>query len=212
LVKDDVLVGLAGKPVTGWQSLLAALNNHQAGDKVEVVLYRGEEKMSVTMELSKRPLPDVPGDPGALADALQKIYEHTNPELEKALDGVSESQTSHHPAKGEWNAKEVIAHLIASERDVQSWIASLVVDHEERAFTSNVDVRVKAMVEVFKTMPALVEELKRAQAETAAMITALPPEFVAHKGSYVRVGRGVLEDFHVLEHVKQIRAAIQSAE
>jgi hypothetical protein len=163
------------------------------------------------MELSRRPLPDIPADPRALADALQKLYAYTDPELEKALDGVSEARASHRPAQGEWNAKEVIAHLIARERDVQSWIASLAIDHEEKAFTNNVDVRVKAMVEVFKTVPALMEELKRAQAETVAMIAALPPEFVAHKGSYVRAGRGVLEDFHVLEHAKQIRAAIQSA-
>ncbi|MDD1713421.1 MAG: PDZ domain-containing protein, partial [Methanoregulaceae archaeon] len=212
LVKGDVLTVMDGQPITTWQSLIAALSAHQAGDRVEIVFYRGNEKTTATMELSRRPLAEVPPDPSQLAEAVQKIYEEAIPELESVLNGVSDDQASHHPTPGDWNAKEVIAHLIAGERDNQNWISSLVGGDEMLIFANNVDIRVKATVAVFRTAPALVDELKRAQAETVAMVSALPPEFVAHRGSYVKVGRGLLEALHFKDHIGQIRAAVQSAE
>ena len=44
------------------------------------------------------------------------------------------------------------------------------------------------------------------------MLAALPAEFVAHRGTYWRLGRSLLEGVqppnHVQEHTAQIRAAI----
>jgi len=39
-------------------------------------------------------------------------------------------------------------------------------------------------VAVFSTVPALLEELKRLEAETVAMLAALPAGFVARKRTY----------------------------
>jgi len=61
LQKNDVLVGMAGKPITNdFNSLPNAIEGKKGGDVIEVVFYRGAEKMTVNMELSKRPMPDVP--------------------------------------------------------------------------------------------------------------------------------------------------------
>jgi uncharacterized protein YndB with AHSA1/START domain len=209
LIKNDVLTFMDGKPVTTWQSLIAALSAHQAGDRVEVIFHRGTEKIVAAMELSRRPLTEVPPHPVDLARALHAIYEQSNLELDSILAGISDDTATRPPAPGEWNAKEVIAHLIAGERDTQNWIASLLGGDEMIIFANNVDIRIKATVGVFKSTPALVDELKRAQAETVAMAATLPPEFVAHKGSYVKIGRGLLETFHIRNHMNQIRAAVQ---
>lgn len=211
LAKNDVLIMMDGQPITTWQSLIVALSAHRAGERVEVVFYRGTERTTVTMELSSRPLAEVPSDPSRLAGAVKQVYEQANPELEAILGGISDEQASRHPAPGEWNAKEVLAHLIAGERDTQNWIGSLVVGDEVNTLVNNVDTRIKATVAVFDTLPALVDEFKRAQAETVAMVATLPPDFVAHKGSYVKMGRGLLEAFHIQNHIGQIRAAVQPA-
>jgi uncharacterized protein YndB with AHSA1/START domain len=67
LQKDDVLVEMNGHSVKNDASSLPnAIAGKKGGDKIEVVFYRGSEKKTVTMELSKRPMPDVPFDQAEL--------------------------------------------------------------------------------------------------------------------------------------------------
>jgi ribosomal protein L17 len=58
----------------------------------------------------------------------------------------------------------------------------------------------------------LLEELQRNEQETAAMLAALPEEFVARKGGYWRVGYSVLQaPDHTRMHFEQIREAVAAA-
>ncbi len=64
LCKDDVIIELDKKPVTNdYGSFVAALQGKKGGDKVEVVFYRGPQKMTILMELSKRPVPEISWNP-----------------------------------------------------------------------------------------------------------------------------------------------------
>jgi uncharacterized protein YndB with AHSA1/START domain len=64
LRKDDVMVALDGKPITNdFGSLVMALRGKKGGDEVEVVFYRGPEKKTLTMELTRRPVPQSPWEP-----------------------------------------------------------------------------------------------------------------------------------------------------
>ncbi len=56
----DVIVSMDGKATTGFYSLSAVLSGRRAGDKVEVVFYRSAEQHTIMMELSGRPLPEIP--------------------------------------------------------------------------------------------------------------------------------------------------------
>jgi len=214
LQKDDVIVGLGGKKVTGWPALIGALQPRHAGDKVAVVFCRGSEKKRVTMELSRRPLPEVPSTPEALSEAVRKTQAELDAELARCFEGVSEAGASHRPAPGEWSATETVAHLIANEREVHGWIADLINGDERWSDENptNVPARIAATVAAFPTVSALLEELKRNEAETIAMIAALAPEFVAHKASYWRLGHNLLQlPDHARTHFNQIRAALEAA-
>jgi len=215
LQKDDVIVSLGGKPVTTWPELMAALQGHRAGDTVPVVFYRGGEKKEVAMTLSSRHLPEVPATAEALAEAVRKMHADLAAEIGGSLEGVSEAEAASRPAPGEWSALEVVAHLIAAERENQTWITDLLNDDERWSDRfenpTNVPARVSATVAAYPTLAAIVEAWKRSMAETAAMLAALPPEFVAHKGSFWRLGRDLLQaPEHVQEHSAQIRAAVQA--
>jgi len=214
LQKNDVLVGFGGKKVTGWPSLVSVLQTRRASDKVPVVFYRGKEKKTVTMELSRRPLPEVPSTADALAEAVRKMYAGLDAELAQCFEGVSEEDASRRPAPGEWSAKETVAHLIIGERDTHAWIADLIGSQERWSDdgSGNILVRHGATAAVYSTIPALLEELQRNEAETVAMLAALPAEFVARKGSYWRLGYSLLSlADHTREHFAQIRAAIVAA-
>lgn len=214
LQKDDVIVSLAGKKVAGWPTMAAALRAHRAGDEVKVVFYRGAEKRAVAMKLSPRPMPEVPAAAAALAEAVRKQYSEVDLELARCFERVSEDEAARRPAPGEWSAKEIIAHLIIGERDTHAWIAELIGGQERwsDSFIGNDLSRHSATAAVYAILPALLEELKRNEAETVAMLTALPPEFVARKGSYWRLGYSLLSlADHTREHFGQIRAAIEAA-
>ncbi len=213
--KDDVFVGFAGKKITGWTSLINVLQVHRAGDTIPVVFYRGKEKMKAVMKLSARPLSEVPPTPPELAEALRQHYAEVDAELAKCFEGATEAEAGHHPAPGEWSAKEALAHLIATERDNQRWIADLLGGDEPSYDTAggNITERLKATVAAYSTIPALLEEHRRSEAEVVAALALLPAAFVAHSGSYWRVGYNLLQlAYHPREHMGQMRAAIESAQ
>lgn len=214
LQKDDVIVSVGGKKVTGWPTMVTALQPHRASDQVAIVFYRGSEKKTARLELSPRPLPEVPPTAQALAEAMRKIQARLDADLAGCFRGVSEEEASHKPATTEWSAKETVAHFIVTERETHAWIADMINSDERwsQENPTNVSARIGAAVAVFGTVAALLEELKHNEAETVAMLAALPPEFVAHKGSYWRLGHYLLQiDEHTQEHLKQIRAAIEAA-
>jgi uncharacterized protein YndB with AHSA1/START domain len=217
LQKDDVIVKLGGKKAIDFPSLTSVLRGYHAGDKVKVAFYRGGEKKMVTLELGRRPMPEVPETAAELAEIIRKSYAKVNAELAQLFEGVSEAEAEHRPASGAWNVKETIAHLIACERDFQSWMADMLNDNvvnDSLEFRPNVNERLRALVERFGTLTALMEELKHSQAETAAWLAALPAMFVARKHMYRRVATWMIDTVPIHyreEHLGAIRAAIQSA-
>jgi len=123
LRKDDVVVALDGKPISkDFGSLLNAIQGKKSGDKVEVAFYRGPNKKSILMELSKRPIPQIPSDPSGLAKAIRVKYDEGLAALHQAFRDVSEDEADWHPAPDQWSAKEVLAHLIQNERH---WLENL---------------------------------------------------------------------------------------
>jgi uncharacterized protein YndB with AHSA1/START domain len=214
LQKDDVIVSLGGKKVNAFPALVNALQAHHAGDQVPVIFYRGGEKRTLTMTLSRRPVPAMPPTPAAFAEALRAQYAESDARLAPCFEGVSEAEAAHRPAPKEWSAKEIVAHIIAGERDTHAFIADLITDcgRSQEDFENELTARPSGTLAVYPTNQALLEELKRAEAETAAMVAALPPEFVARRRSYWQLSFSLLQPpGHVDTHLDQIRAAIASA-
>jgi uncharacterized protein YndB with AHSA1/START domain len=125
LQANDVVVSMDGIEYAQWGSVANILQPHRAGDRIDVGFYRGSEKKSVLMELSKRPLPDIPSQPELLAAELRQRDEKSISDLEGVFTGVSEEEAAHKPAEDEWSAKEVLAHLIHEVRGTLSFINDL---------------------------------------------------------------------------------------
>jgi uncharacterized protein YndB with AHSA1/START domain len=215
LEKEDVIVSMGGRPVKDYSSLTAALSGQRAGDRIEVVFYRGPEPKTVQMQLSGRPLPEIPATPIEMAERAQGINQKDMEQLEAALKGVSEEEASFKPSQEEWSAKEILAHLIHSEREFQSTITDMYSGQERVAddYTGNINARVAATITAYPTLEDLLEELRRSLAETGALIAAAPADFVARKSSYSRLGYLSLDTTgsHILGHMEQIKAALESA-
>lgn len=214
LQKDDVIVALGGSKVNSYGNLTAALAGHRAGDTVPVNVYRAGEKLTLDMVLSKRPLPEIPATAHALSEAVRAIYNAQQAELDQALAGITEAEAEFRLAPEEWSVKEVLAHLIHGERGQQQQLGELITNTYVfyDAFGGNSPAWVQATAGTFDTVGALVQEVKRSQAETVALLASLPERFVARKGTYWQVAYNALEGgFHAREHFAQITANLTAA-
>lgn len=214
LQRDDVLVGMAGKPITSdFNSLPTAIQGKKGGDSIEVIFYRGAEKKTVTMELSKRPMPEVPFDPAELAKQARALIEPALTELEKCFEGFTDAQAMQKPDPKEWSALEIVAHLIHGERGNIAFLTSLIDGYEitSDGFGTNINAQVEATVKVNPSIKLMLAELRRSVEEVLAYTELIPAEFVANKGSYYRYGFGILQpNFHIGAHMQQVKDALEA--
>lgn len=215
LQRGDVIVKLAGKPITNDFSTFAlAMQGKKGGDVVEVVFYRGPIKKIVNMELTKRPDPNIPWEAKELGKAAGAKYDEALVVLEKALEGVSEAEAGHKPAPGEWSAKETLAHLIQTERFWAFNMADSVNGFNRWVDDGggNIEAHIQATVAAYPNIPALLAELKANITEVVTFASNLPDSFLACKSAYLNTANVLLNiQSHILSHVEQIKSAVETA-
>jgi uncharacterized protein YndB with AHSA1/START domain len=218
LLKDDVLVSLNGVPLLGPDSFDTALRGLKAGDRPVIEYYRGAEKRSTPLELGTFPIPELPPGAAALADTVREIYAGVMAALREQLSGLTDEQVAVRPAEGEWNVKELVAHLVLMERDYQSWVADMLNDvpvEDWLEMRPNVQPRITALIARLGSLPALLDELRLAQEETSAMIQALPESFTRdRKHLFRRAAQWEIEGIqghYFEEHKEQFQAAVEAA-
>ena len=214
LQANDVLVSMDGVEYAQWGSLANMLQSHRAGDRVEVGFYRGGERKSVVMELSKRPLPEIPARPAALAAELRVRDEKSYAELAGVCAGVSDEEAAHKPGKVDWSAKEVLAHLVHERRGNLSFIEDLLGGFEPLFddYGPNLECRLSATVAAIPSLTGLLEEYRRVSLEAVYLIEAMPESFLENKGSYWRIAHNYMNpDYHLYSHLDQMREAIADA-
>jgi len=214
LQKGDVLVEIDDQPITDYASLTNALQGLAAGDRVMVGYYRGPERRTAGMELSRRPLPTIIWDPVELSRAVAGQYAEARQALRSFFADVSEAEASHRPAAADWCASEVLAHLIHSERGFQDNVGEMVTGAEAvyDDFGGNLLARVEATVAVYPTIADLLAAYTRSTDETVALLAHLPEEATRRKSSYWRLAYIALDNpFHFRGHLEQMGDAVRSA-
>ncbi|MBN2393772.1 MAG: SRPBCC domain-containing protein [Anaerolineae bacterium] len=214
LQKDDVIVEIDSTPLPSAVALGPVMDKHQPGDEVSIVFYRGKERMTATLELSARPLPEVPPTAQAMGDALRDIYAQQTVALAELLAGMPESRLTWTPDAIKWSVKHVIAHLLTTERSIHEWLARLQFGLDTNFWASHDEMWVRAIADSYSTTAALLEALQQAQTETLNIVAALPETFVAHKGTYTQVGAILTQGlpYHTGIHFDQIRRALTEAQ
>jgi uncharacterized protein YndB with AHSA1/START domain len=218
LQKGDVLVSLNGQPLAGPHSFDAALRGLKAGDQPVVEYYRGPEKHSAPLTLGAFPIPVLPASASELADKVRELNAEIMAAIRKQVEGLSEQQANARPAEGEWSVNELVAHFVLAQRDYQSWVADMINDvpiEDWLMNRSNLRARITALTARLPGLPALLDELVQAQAETATMIAAFPESFVRQRQHLYRRAAGweiqEIPDHYYQEHREQFRKTIEAA-
>jgi hypothetical protein len=166
------------------------------------------------MELSKRPMADVPFNPAELAKRSRELFFPALNEIEKTFEGYTDEQAMKPPAPNEWSALEIVAHLINTERFNYNYLSSLIDGYEavSDGFGGNITASVTAMVKVNPSVKTMLETLRRTVDEILTYTEMIPEEFAANKGSYYRFGTLMLQpNFHLNAHTQQIKDALAAA-
>jgi uncharacterized protein YndB with AHSA1/START domain len=212
LQPGDVLVKMGGQKLIQDADLYFVIGHYHAGDKVKVTYYRDGEKHNTELVFSERLHIEIPPKPADLAIQMDAMLKPLVTQLEGMLKGISDERASAKLADDEWNIKQVLAHLIAGEKDTHTWIGALLEDQDSGfEYHVNIAERLNAVIAACPTLSALIKDLKRNIAETVALLSNLPEEFVAHKRSYTRLGENLLSgSYHYQDHINQIQKIIQN--
>lgn len=218
LQKDDVLVSLNGVPLRGPDSFGEALFGLNAGDSPLVEFIRGGQKHSAALRLGVLPTPEYPATAAALAGQARGLYRDELAALRAQLNGLSEERAARSPAPGEWSVREIVAHLVLTERDYHAWVADMLNDlpvEDDLRMSPNVTPRIQSLVRRIPTLAGLLEALEAVLEETAAMLAALPESFLQQrKHLYRRAAGWAIEatpGHYAEEHRDQIQAAIDAS-
>ncbi len=212
--RNDIIFSLNGKPVSNHAEIISALEHFQAGNPVELGFYRNGEKKKLKMELSRRPIPQIPSTALGLGTMLREQSASLQKRISRLLQTWSPSGSTSNSPSEEWGAREILAHLIHVERDGQSYIQELVHNQEKLSDepAANLQARIQATVCAYSSAEKLLEELTVNQAETIFLVEHLPETFVAQKGSFWKVGYRLAENyFHAQEHEAQLAAAVSAS-
>jgi hypothetical protein len=159
-------------------------------------------------------MPEVPFDIPELVKRARAVYEPALQDLEACFEGITDEQALAKPAPGEWSALEVVAHIVQGERGNRAFMDE-IVNGDERWVDgngTNIQAHITATVSVYPTIRAMLAELRRNVEETLAFAAALPPEFMADKGAYYRLGSILVQsDVHTRAHTEQIKNALAAA-
>jgi hypothetical protein len=217
LRKDDVIIELGGSPIKNdLGTFILALQGKKAGEQVEVTFYRGSQKQTVTMELSRRPIPQVSATAEELAEQVREKYATGLSALGKALANVSEAKAAKRARPDAWSARDVLAHLILTERHLLEDLDDLIAGYPRLSdeWGGNSDLHVRAVVATYKTTGDMLNELTRLADELEHYLRELPEVFLARRAAYLRVATVFLDGAlpHMLSHVEQIKKALKLAQ
>lgn len=207
LTGGDLIVEVSGVKIENYASIEKVIGPAKPGDIVEMLYYRGDEKRVAQVELTLRPLSEIPPTAQGFSEKLSEIYQSANAKIDEVTEGITEAQAEYRRKPGEWNSKEVFAHLIANERDMYSWAGTLVQGNESYGWLDHLPARLKSIQLVFPQIPDLRHELQSVQREGVGFIAELPGEFVSRKSSYVRLANSFFFaiPMHYKDHIGQIQ-------
>jgi len=214
LQADDVIVEIAGSPIESFSSFAVAVKPYKAEDEVEMVFYRGSEKKSLPVKLSRRSFPEIPLTAKELSKEVEKSYKELDKEVEEIFKGVSEEEATKRPAPEEWSAKETLAHLLYTERWAFLAISTSVGGQRFPGFYNDLG-QITALAKAYPTVADLISEIKHNEKLTVATLANLPDNFVAQKISYYNLANTFLPALglpqHTRSHYTQMQEAIRIA-
>jgi hypothetical protein len=132
--------------------------------------------------------------------------------IEAELGSMSEELASWHPAEGEWCVKDVLGHIIHTERIGFAGRIAEILAAEEPSLRASGD----APPSCDRNLAEMLAEFREQRTRSIDRVASLQPADLARAGIHERVGRLTVNDIihewvhHDRAHLKQILANVQA--
>lgn len=158
-------------------------------------------------------------DVRALAPSeVARLIESAAAAIRAELAACPDDVLGWHPAPGEWCAKEVLGHLIESERRGFAGRIRLIVASDEPNLEAWDQAEVaRARRDCERSAAALIAELDALRRDSAALVAGLRPADLGRGGRHPKVGRLRVSELlhewvhHDRNHLRQMLANTQAA-
>lgn len=212
LQTGDILVKIAEYPITDWSSLTNAISQFKADDQVRIEYYRAGKLASCEVKLSPQILPKCPEAPKALADELKVNQTKVLEQMMLHLRNITDEEASFKPEVNEWSIKEILAHLVHTEQELQNWVNQLI--HSQQPLIDdeigNHNAWVQATVSLYPSLHQLIELLRSNLEVTSAFISFLPEEIKQDKLLFWYLAYQIVQyPMHMRSHIEQIKKNLQ---
>ena len=128
------------------------------------------------------------------------------------LEGMPDELASWHPAEGEWCIKEVLGHLLLTERLGFSGRVTEILS----AADPTLHATPPAEPACGRDLPAMLAELREQRSRSVAQVASLTAADLERAGTHERVGRLTVGDilhewvYHDRAHLEQILAVVRA--
>jgi hypothetical protein len=205
--KGDILVRVGDVELREWSSLATALDPHEAGDTVTVALWRDGAQQTLPVTLGARERPAAPDTPEAVVRAAEEMVADIVGRLRAALDGVRDEEAGARPEPSEWSVKEVLAHLLFSERFSVDWQARIAVGDPLPDWPEKADVlQQRALAQL--PLEHLVRRYEDALNDTVALARTVVADGPSAPAHHELAGHVHFTPEHVDEHIAQIEQTL----
>ena len=158
-------------------------------------------------------------DTGPLAPReAARLLESAAAAIRAELAALPDDVLGWHPAPGEWCAKEVLGHIIESERrGFAGRIRFILANDEPRLENWNQVEVAQARRDCDRTGPALLAEFDALRRDSVALVAGLQVGDLARGGLHPKVGHLRVGDLihewvhHDRNHLRQLLANVQAA-
>jgi len=158
-------------------------------------------------------------DAGPLAPReVAKLLESAAAAIHAELEALPDDVLAWHPAPGEWCAKEVLGHIIESERRGFAGRIRLILAGNEPSLDNwNQGEVARARRDCERPGSALVAEFDALRRDSVALVAGLQPGDLARGGLHPKVGHLRVGDLlhewvhHDRNHLRQLLANVQAA-
>ena len=210
LKNGDIIVKVGDETVTSWEGLSPIVARHSAGDTLPVTFVRDGQTHTVDLTLGGRPEAAVPGGDVVTPGDLRHMMDTLVGELRETLDGISDAEADFRPGPAEWSVREVLGHLLVSERHAQLAMMLRAADEPPVMWPGGPETALQGIL-AGRPLAALQDELLGHLGESLALAEKL---FDAQATSPVR--RYLAESLaftgeHVRDHIGQIKGNVAGA-
>ena len=211
LEPGDDIQSIGSYEVTGYQSMVDALESHFAGEQVSVRVARDGKDEVVPVVLGAVARSEKLLGPQNIVAGVRDHQIRAQRLLSDTLAGTTEEEASLRPEPGSWSVKETLAHLSVMERNLHHRLFQIIMRSWDDTPAGNPSMLPEALMAAMSrtdTLPKLLDRFAQDQTETLAIFEALRPKVYADRARYRRLAEAVDTSEHTRQHIEQVAVTL----